>query len=68
MFKVNDRINHKVFGKGTVTESTMEGATNYITVKFDTPQHRDVDSYIKGESEPVDTRRFTEASIKPFLI
>lgn len=68
MFKVNERINHKVFGEGVVTESIMSSTTNYITVKFDNPTKRDYDSYIHSGVEDVYTRRFTEATIKPFLV
>ena len=68
MLKVNEKINHKIFGEGTVIDSYMEGSTNYITVKFDTPKERSVDKFIHPEVEVVDTRRFTEASITPFLV
>lgn len=73
MYNVGDRINHKIFGWGTVIESSSvdlpasNESTNYITVEFDTVTSVASDEWKpEGHSEKV--REFTAASIRPYLI
>ena len=66
-YKVNDRVEHDIFGKGTVIEvenrsSNLICSDDIVVVKFDKPKLVDTDSTMYS-NEPIDVRRFTTATL-----
>ena len=55
MLKKFDVVNHSVFGKGTIIDIEDRGNLPRIL-------------YIQFDNEPKTIRRFTDASIAPFIV
>ncbi len=65
-YQINDKVEHDIFGKGTVTnvQERVEGAFTYedlVTVKFDKPIVHKQDGGWKPE--PKQERTFTTSSL-----
>lgn len=67
------KVNHKVFGKGTVVNvidrpSGTASHEQYVDVEFENPTERPTDAAIHPGKAIVLTRRFTPTSLKKFLV